>query len=338
MRKSLQIGSIFILLLGLSLAGVYAQEGKTVRKSFDAKPRLDIKVVSGACEIVKGGAGKIEVEVTYDVTPENAFKPVFRESSGSLRLEEDWDNASRGRVEWVVKVPEKTEIDFSSASGDFRVEGLETRLDVSTASGDCEVLDCKGDLDVNTASGDVTVETYNGKLDVSTASGDVNLRNVGDAVEISTASGDVDAVDVKGQIDISTASGDMDLSDMKGVMELSCASGNIEAADVVLEDAGEFSTASGEVHIGLAQSAAHDLKLSSASGDVVLDYQGNPVKGTFVFTARKDRGRIRSPFPFDKEEEFKRHGKTYMEKSFSKNGKAPLIELSTASGTAELRK
>jgi hypothetical protein len=99
-----------------------------------------------------------------------------------------------------------------------------------------------------------------------------------------------------------------------------------------------FKVASGDVEITLAKSVGHDLTLASASGNVVLDYNGNPVKGWFEFKARADRGQIVCPFKFDKEEVVEKLGKKYNVKSFKKDGDTPGVFIHTATGKAVLEK
>jgi len=165
--------------------------------------------------------------------------------------------------------------------------------------------------------------------------GDISLENVQGDADLSTASGDIKARRLKGKIEMSTASGDIKISEAEGSLELSCASGDIEADKVILKEASSFSTASGDVEVGLAQSPVDDLELSSASGDIALDYNGNDLKGYFECTVQKEHGRIIAPVTFRKEEEFERHGETYIQRSFSR-GEKPKIILETSSGSIRL--
>jgi hypothetical protein len=110
-----------------------------------------------------------------------------------------------------------------------------------------------------------------------------------------------------------------------------------------IEDRSEFDTASGYIEIILAATPTHDMELETASGDVVLNYNGNLVVGQFDFTARRDRGRIDAPYKFDTEEEFVRgHSRwdddvVYERKSFTREQETPKIIMGTASGRIELR-
>ena len=287
----------------LLLAGnSYAGKREKLNKEFEAKETVDISTTSGDCIILQGSADKILVQVEYSVHPKEAFNPVFKERKSTLKINERWSGSSSGEVIWTITVPENTMIEFSTASGDFSIE------------------DAKNDVDISTASGDVSIDGVSGEFNVS------------------TASGDIEADDVSGELDMSTASGDIEIDNSRGLFELSCASGDIQASGITITEESSFSTASGDVEVDLAKTAEYDLDLSAASGDVSLDYNGNEMKGYFELTAKKRWGGISSSVEFDGEEEFERHGRTYVRKNFTAGPKEPQINISTASGEIELKK
>jgi len=309
-----------ILVFLMFAALLLAQESNRIEKRFPAKKTVKLKITSGDCFIKAGTDDEILVEIVFDVSPVDAFEPEFYESGSSLKLSERWHRSSSGRVVWTLTVPAKTEIDFSSASGELTVSDLKNNIEANTASGDIKIADCQGEIELSVASGDVDIESCSGEFDVSTASGDVEAKNL------------------TGDFKFSTASGEIKMWDADGAFDLSCASGEIEVKNITIKEESSFSTASGDVEVKLKTTPQFDLELSAASGDVVLDYNGNAVAGYFELTARKHRGKIVAPFAFDKEEEFEEHGEIYMRKSFSKEGSSPKIFLSSASGKAELKK
>jgi DUF4097 and DUF4098 domain-containing protein YvlB len=318
--KNLAKIMVVYLALFLGMGNSYAQEEEEMHKTFKAKRSVRIQTVSGDCVVKRGSSDKIQVDLVYSVEPKKSFEPEFQERGDVLRLKERWYGSSSGEVIWTLTVPPKTEIDFSTASGDLSIDGMTSSFEANTASGEITVKNSEGQFDFSTASGDIILEDSQGEFDLSTASGEIEAYNIG------------------GLIDLSTASGDIDVTDSKGTYDLSCASGNIDASDILVEEESFFSTASGKVYVKPAESPEYDLELSSASGNVTLDYNGNPIKGYFEFTARKRRGRIVSPVAFDKEEEFERHDRTYVRKSFTKGSGEPRIYIETASGRAILKK
>lgn len=341
MRRAMTMAvSAVVLLLacGLSDAGW----GKEIHKTFDGIKAVELSSVSGDCVVKTHASGEVIVDLSYDDDLEEVMTYAFNEAGTTLAIEErwkrHWGGSSEGRIVWTLTVPAGTAIDFETASGDITASGLSRSFEASTASGDLDLRDMEAEIEASTASGDVLLANLSGKLRISTASGDIRVEKSGGGMRLSTASGDITAVGVGDEIKLSAASGDIDLSDAKGIFDVSCASGGITADGITIAGASEFSVASGDVEVTLAETSEFDLELSSASGDVLLDFNGNPVKGRFEFMARKGRGHIACPFDFDNEEEFEEHGQTYVRKSLSVKGEEPVILLHTATGKAELRK
>ena len=312
--------SLLPIILILFFCTALCAQGKTMEKKFAAKKKVEIKVTSGDCAVKTGSTDEILIEVIFDIEPEEAFKPDFRETGNSLKIKEQWRGSSHGHVSWTITLPEKTEFEFSAASGNLEVNGLKKGFEANTASGDISIFKVSGEIECNTASGEISIEESDGEFDLS------------------TASGDVDADNISGEIDINTASGEIEISNTTGIFNLSCASGNIKARNITIEEEGSFSTASGDVEVKLAKSTSADISLSAASGDVTLDYNGNELQGFFELSARKSRGRISAPYPFDNEYEEERHGETYLVKSFKRGSSKSVISVSTSSGRATLKK
>ena len=213
---------------------------------------------------------------------------------------------------------------MDTASGDLEAESLSARFEIDTASGDF-VLRGGGVL---TGS------------DISTASGDLELSNVtvDDDVDMRTASGDIDLDGVTGGrgFEFSTASGDVTIRNSTGIVEARSASGDVDVSVSELSGASRFSAASGNVTVALDAIPAHELELSSASGNVELaaDFGSD---FTLVMSKRQDRGRIQSPFAFTSEETYERNGQTYGRKTVVRGSGGPEIGVMTASGSVEVR-
>lgn len=337
MKKGMTVVVLTVILL-LSWSYSMAADQSELHKRFDKKDSVELSTVNGDCIIKSHSSDEILVDILYDEDLEDVVEFKFRERSGSLIMSEEWRHYRGGDITWTLTVPVGTEIDFSTASGDLRASGVSADIEASAASGDIEIEKAKGEIEISVASGDVYISDANGEIEISAASGDIEIENSGGEIELSTASGDIEASGLDGEIDLSTASGEIEIYDSRGIFDLSCASGEINAEGIKIEGMSEFSTASGDVEVVLAESCNYDLDLSAASGDVVLDYHGNELKGYFEMEARKHKGRIECPFDFDEEEEFERNGTTYMRKSFSRGGDSPEIRLSTASGKVKLKK
>lgn len=352
MRRGMTLAVMALILLLAFGAGW----GKEINKSFDGIKAVELGTASGDCVVKTHSSSEVLVNLVYEDKLEGRVEFEMKKSGSTLILKEDWDRGSHsGKIVWTLTVPADTEMDFGTASGDITVSGLTKSIEAATASGNIDARDMKGDIEIATASGDATLANLYGDIEIATASGDISVKKAGGEVEFSTASGDIEAMglsdeielnaasgdieitDSEGDFDISAASGDIDISDVNGTFDIGCASGDITAKGVTIGGASEFSVASGNVKVMLAETCEFDLEINSASGDVLLDYNGNPVKGLFVFTIRKDKGRIVCPFKFDTEEEFMQNGKKHVRKSFSKGGDTPVVKVNSASGKVELK-
>lgn len=171
------------------------------------------------------------------------------------------------------------------------------------------------DISFGAASGDLDVSGLNGKLHVKVASGDIKLN------------------DHDGDVSVKAASGDMTFTNVKGVIDINCASGDITATGVTLTGASSFKAVSGDLTVTMAKSSGYDFTMSTVSGDMTLDYNGNSVKGYFSFKGMK--GDIQSDVPFDSKDESKYN--PFTKKHFSK-GDSPKVSLKTVSGSITFKK
>lgn len=336
MKASTLIRLLLIILFLIFCVNSVQAEKKEIVKTFKNKTTVTLNTVSGDCLVRVVKDNQIKVQLIYDY-PEDCFEPEFTENGSTLKLEEHLSGSCRGRSVWKLFVPEKTGIKFKSASGDFSATGLKGDVYASTASGDFELENIEGQVEIRSASGDLEARHIKGSLEVNTDSGDLDLEDVSASIEIRTASGDIEAKKLFGKdICIKGASSDIEVEDVRGAMEIKTASGDVEAREIHITGSSEFKTASGDVFVELSKSSDHNLTLASASGNAVLNYNGNAIYGYFEFSAKEDYGEIESPFKFDNEEIIVKYGQKYMKKSFIRKSKSPKIVIRTASGKAAL--
>jgi len=277
-----------------------AQE-EQITWSFASKSLVSLAVVSGEASVDVGAEDSIRVTVVHAYVPAGAFEARYETSADRLALREELEGATSGYSRWTVTVPPQTAVELTSASGDLDVDGVQ------------------------------------GGIRVTTASGEVRIRNASGAIAATTASGGIRGDNLNGDLELVSASGGIEIDGATGVCQISTASGDIEVEDITLTDASAFSSASGTVRVKLAASPESDLSVSSASGNAIVNYDGNEVAGYFEFTAREDQGRIVSPVAFESEEQFQQSGVTYDRKSFTQGADQPRVTINTASGKAELR-
>lgn len=324
-----------VLILAVFLVSTAAAENKEIKKTFPAKKVVKISTITTNCVVSKGKSGEITVQLSYNDAG-TFFKPIIEEETDSLLLREKIP--ASGSAVWKVVVPDNTEIDFKSATGSFLAKGLQGNISAATAAADISVSTCRGKLILKDASGEVKVEDHQGDVNINAVSGDIRLKKIAGETRIKSLSGDIEAQDLEGTVDLKFTSGDIGINKAAAAVVASCVSGDLDVSDIVLTGESSFKVVSGDIYLKLSKSLEHDLTLDSASGNVVLNFNGNPVKGHFEFRARAEMGKIISPFKFDKEEETYEYGKKYLIKSFKRGGAAPKIILKTATGRAILEK
>lgn len=139
-------------------------------------------------------------------------------------------------------------------------------------------------------------------------------------------------------IKFNSASGSITIKKLTGVFKLNTASGFISAKQITISDQSEFHSASGSVYVSLKNTPEFDIDLSSASGAVTLDLNGNPVSGNIEMRAREKLGKIMCPLKFDIiKEEFINDQKYIVKSRLAKNS-SPVFKIYTASGIAILIK
>jgi len=335
------VTTIIILLLSGPLVLMngfsFARDKQEVRKTFKNIRAVHVTTMNGDCVIKKGNGS--DVEVLFEHTYSNlAFEPQFLTENGStLVLKEKFRLQGDGESTWTVFLPEKTDIRFSSIGGSFSVRDLDSNISAKTVSGGIITKNCHGELELSSVSGNMDIEDLSGKINLKCASSDLKISKLAGEIHITVASGDVDASKLEGRITIKAPSGDVILNDAKGTFQVKTASGDIDATNITITHPSFFKVASGEVNVTLAQPLDYDLTLDSASGDAVLNYNGHPIEGYFQFKAESSRGEIICPFPFDKEEEEEKWGRTYLIKSVKRVVEIPKVYIYTATGKAVLK-
>ncbi len=174
------------------------------------------------------------------------------------------------------------------------------------------------------AKTNIAFKSASGNLDVGELQGKLNAK---------TASGNVTAAGANGTINVKSASGHIAVGGT-GTFNIKCANGDIKAKGIVLEGASGFNSVSGKINVVLAKSSKYDISLKTVSGDATLDYNGNDVKGYFVFKGQK--GNIHSDIPFEGGKD--KGYSPFVKKSFKKGGDSPKVSFSTVSGSLTLKK
>jgi hypothetical protein len=182
------------------------------------------------------------------------------------------------------------------------------------------------------------------------SSGDFKVRDFNGFFKADYGAGSFVFDNVDGTIEMSLAQLYAQIHNYKGSFSLSSAGGSIRATGLTITGNSSFSTGMGIIKISLARPPESDLYVGSSFNRAQVRFNGHPVTGYFEFTAMADKGKIISPFKFDKEETFTDDIKNYHDssdfgkksdynrKSFIMGDSKPKITIKTITGTARLIK
>jgi hypothetical protein len=155
---------------------------------------------------------------------------------------------------------------------------------------------------------------------------------------------------IDGSIDLQLAQLYAQIRNSKGSFNLSSAGGSIKATGLTITGNSSFVSGMGRTKVSLAHTPEAELYVGSNFNKALVSFNGQPVTGYFEFIAMAERGKIISPFRFDKEKIFQDDIKSYRDssdfgkksdyhmKSFIRGDSKPKIILKTVTGTVQLRK
>jgi hypothetical protein len=155
---------------------------------------------------------------------------------------------------------------------------------------------------------------------------------------------------IDGSIDLRLAQLYAKIRNSKGSFNLSSAGGSIKATGLTITGNSSFISGMGRTKVSLAHTPEAELYVNSNFNKAQVSFNGQPVTGYFEFIAMAERGKIISPFRFEKEKIFQDDIKSYRDssdfgkksdyrmKSFIRGDSKPKIILKTVTGTVQLRK
>lgn len=294
---------------------------KKLSKTFSGIKNIRMNTASGNCVIRKSTDSRVTVDLTYSFG-EDAYEPVITQEGDRLVIKEKFHgHSSRGSADWMLTVPDNLDIEFSTGSGNIDATDLVLRLKATTGSGNYDLIGVSGEVKLNTGSGNIDLENTKGIVDATSGSGHFRVSKS------------------SGEMTLTTGSGNPKLMDCKGSFRVTTGSGNINGSNISVDGSSSFTTGSGNAEVALASTPQHDLSITSGSGDAVLNFNGNEIKGEIVMKASKKHGEINAPFAFDKTEEISQwKDEVTVQKTVVKGSATPHISISTGSGDATLKK
>jgi len=175
----------------------------------------------------------------------------IHQSEGALHVNSESAMGPSGSVAYNLTVPAWLPVSLSGIYNDIDADGLQGGIDVETV---------KGDIVVRRARGVIGLRSVEGAVDLVGANGTIAVSSVNDAVRVAEAFGTVAAEAVNGDIHL------IDV-DSKNV-EATTVNGEVVYDGRILDGGNyRFTTHSGDIVLGLAESANATVSVSTFSGD-----------------------------------------------------------------------
>ena len=325
MKVSMRAFPVLLVLIALSVAltafpAFAASEGHfdrtlTVTGAVD----LDVQTGSGEITLRTGDSTKVEIHARIHGSGWGEVEQRIHEIENNPPIEQSGNTIRIGHIEnhdwkrnisisYELIVPAQTKLRSESGSGDQKVEGIGGPADMNSGSGSLHVKNIGNEVRARTGSGDVELETIHGSVRASAGSGTIHATGIAGGLTASSGSGNVKLEQTAaGDVDISTGSGDVEIKGVKGGAKVSTGSGSITAQGDPTGD-WRLHSGSGSVRVNFPSQAAFNLVARSSSGNIETSHEIS-VQGNI--SPRELRGKV--------------------------GAGGPLVELSTSSGSIEIR-
>jgi DUF4097 and DUF4098 domain-containing protein YvlB len=151
----------------------------------------------GISRIMVHGADTAQVRI--QATLRHARQTVYRaiQSGDTIRIEVETvagfaSSAGKPAVEIVATVPQITELDLSSSTGDIYVDEIAGHIVLTTSSGSLQLSDCRSHIALYNQTGTTECRRVDGTFFIRSTAGSVILDEVSGTFDIETDSSDID--------------------------------------------------------------------------------------------------------------------------------------------------
>ena len=291
-------------------------ETQEIKKSFEVKSggTLLIKSDSGKIEIETWKNNKVAVEVRKKAKNKdrlNKFEITISQKGNDVEIYGESENNSRVSVRYVVKVPQKYNVNLETGGGSIKVSDIQGKVtvdtsggsitignvsggndvDANTSGGSIKVGDVDGNLKVDTSGGSIKLGSIKGKSTIETSGGSISLEKGGDDVVAETSGGSINIGPVKGNVDVDTSGGSIVIDKIEGNVKAETSGGSIK----VMGSKGkiEVETAGGSIFIGssngpvIAETAGGKIRILQARGYIEAETAGGSIEAEMIETNNK---------------------------------------------------
>lgn len=225
--------------------------------------KVDLKI--GSIEIKVWDKNEVRIEID-DVTKEDWNNVKMQKSGNTVIVNNTGMSGMWGFGEFTISIPERFNLQLSTAAGDIEIDkNLTGNIVAKTSGGDIETADVTGNVNLKTSGGDIEVGNIEGEAALSTLGGEVEVVSVSNNISISSMGGDIHVGKVGQNVSANTAGGDIQIGDVGGAVAIKTAGGSLYSGYV-------------KSHVSMV-TAGGDIKLNGSKGNATLKTSG----GSIVF-------------------------------------------------------
>lgn len=275
---------------------------QNIDESYNGVESIEINIAHGDLNIEKSKDSKVYLKGKYDnetIEVEISFR------NGRLVIKEDGRNRKNNgsaASDWNLNIPNGLEISSNVGKGDIEIAGVDTDLESNLGMGDCYLTELKGDIDVNTGMGNIRVKDSDAKFKLNSGMKDIKINN------------------------------------SKGEFKANSGMGNVKLDNVTLTGPAKLNSGMGNVELVLGNEPEGDIELNSGTGNAIVDFNGNELSGEFEMKCGIKGGDIVAPFDFSETKTVGSKNNGHIEKYTKIGSSNNYIQISTGTGTAEVKK
>ena len=308
--KSQIISQILLCLPLISTAFADDVIADNIEKSFQVAPsgRLTIDSDRGSIEVRTTTRNVVDVLIKREVKSKYArsaeeilkdfvvtFEQNGRDVQITAKFERDqqlWDdNRNRLRVQFVITVPKKYNLDLRTGGGGISVADLEGEVRSQTSGGSLRFGEIKGPVWGRTSGDSIKLEGCEADVDVKTSGGSIAIGNVGGELKAHTSGGSLRFGEIKGPVWGRASGGSIKLKKCEGDVDIETSGGGIEVGNV--DGQVTAKTSGGSIHIGRAtgrvraRASGGGITVEEVMGQVIATTSGGSVK---AYISRQPEG------------------------------------------------
>lgn len=253
-----------LVLLLLTYSGIFAEQTKTLERSFNVKSgqKIIIENLSGAKLIVKPWE-KNEAYVKLRVKISSSDKDFEKEYIRSLALKESSDNTElritydetksegsgwkflgidlrfnyyqKKEITGEIYIPEKNDFQTNAKYGELNVYDLEGEIELYGRSNKLIVKNCPNLKAIDNDYGDTDIEACGGNLLLRNRSNKTNIKAFNGSLKVEADYSNIIIDDVSSKVIVDSRSGDHSISNVKGDLKI-----NSHYSNITLDNIGGF--------------------------------------------------------------------------------------------------